>query len=86
MQIGVVEGTAVSTIKHRTLQGWRLILVQPLAPDGGPDGDILLVLDNLGAGHGCRVLLSSDGRGALEMIGDRTAPVRWHVIGILDEQ
>lgn len=85
MLVAVVEGTAVSTIKHRTAVGWRLLIVQPLDIDGGADGDPLLAIDNLGAGRGSKVLISNDGRGTRARVGDNNTPLRWAVIGILDE-
>ena len=45
----------------------------------------LLAIDLLGAGRGMKVLISNDGKGAREMVGDTTSPVRWAVIGIVDE-
>ena len=50
MQIGRVVGQAVSTVKHQSLHGWRLLLEQPLTPEGKADGEPLLAIDNLGAG------------------------------------
>ncbi|MCG3179941.1 MAG: Ethanolamine utilization protein EutN [Phycisphaerae bacterium] len=85
MLTAVVEGNVVTTIKHRSLRGWRLLIVQPTGSDGGPDGDPLLAIDGLGAGHGSRVVISNDGRGTREMVGDNNSPVRWAVIGIVDE-
>ncbi|MFM8582025.1 MAG: EutN/CcmL family microcompartment protein, partial [Planctomycetaceae bacterium] len=38
MQLGQVIGRATATIKHPTLTGWRLLIVQPLDAAGGPDG------------------------------------------------
>jgi ethanolamine utilization protein EutN len=84
MQIGRVVGSAVSTVKHSSLQGWRLLLVQPLTPSGKEDGEPLLAIDNLGAGPGHRVILSNDGAGAREMVGSKTSPVRWMVLGVCD--
>ena len=84
MLIGVVEGNAISTIKHRSMVGWKLLIVQPVDIEGRPDGDPLLVIDRLGAGHATRVLISNDGKGAREMVGDNNSPVRWAVIGIVD--
>lgn len=84
MQIGRVVGQAVSTVKHPSLQGWPLLLVQPLAADGGPDGEPLLAIDKLGAGTADRVILSNDGAGAREMVGSKNSPVRWMVLGICD--
>lgn len=85
MFIGMVEGNAVSTIKHRSMHGWKLLVVQPQDWQGKPDGDPLLAVDMLGAGRGVRVLISNDGEGAREMVGDTNSPVRWAVVGILDE-
>jgi ethanolamine utilization protein EutN len=85
VQIGVVVGQGISTVKHPTLHGWRLLLVQPLTAGGAEDGEPLLAIDNLGAGAGARVILSNDGAGAREMVGARNSPVRWLVLGLCDE-
>ena len=85
MQIGVVIGQGVATVKHPSLVGWRLLLVQPVTANGRNDGEPLLAIDKLGAGPASRVLLSNDGAGAREMVGARNSPVRWMVIGICDE-
>ena len=84
MVVGIVEGNAISTIKHRSMRGWKLLIVQPIGMDDGPDGDPLLVIDLLGAGLGTRVLISNDGKGTREMVGDNNSPVRWAVIGLVD--
>jgi ethanolamine utilization protein EutN len=82
---GRVIGTATSTVRHPSMQGWKLLVVQPLAADGhSPDGDPFLAVDNLGAGTGDRVFVTSDGRGPREMLKSETSPVRWHVMGIVD--
>ncbi len=85
MFLAMVEGNAVATIKHRSMVGWKVLVVQPLGMDGGPDGDPLLAIDMLGAGHGTKVLISNDGKSTREMVGDNNSPVRWAVIGIVDE-
>ena len=80
-----VVGTATATVKHASLQGWKLLVVQPMAADGTtPDGDPLLVVDPLGAGRGQWVMLTSDGAYVRELLRDRTTPMRWSVIGIED--
>ena len=84
MQIGRVVGHAVSTVKHASLQGWRLLLVQPLAADGNEDGEPLLAIDKLGAGAAHRVILSNDGSVARELVGSKNSPVRWMVLGVCD--
>ena len=84
MYLGIVEGNAISTIKHNSMHGWKLVIVQPLDIAGRPDGDPLMAIDKLGAGHGTRVLITNDGKAAREMVGDTHSPVRWSVIGIVD--
>ena len=85
MLLAIVEGSAVATIKHPSMQGWKVLVVQPVGHRGEPDGDPLLAIDMLGAGHGTKVLISNDGKGTREMVGDNTSPVRWAVIGLVDE-
>ena len=85
MQLGTVIGHATSTIKHRSLSGWRLTLVQPLGVDRQPEGDPLLAADKWGSAPGQTVVLNSDGKAAREMIDDEKTPVRFFVIGLVDE-
>jgi ethanolamine utilization protein EutN len=80
-----VVGTATATVKHPSMKGWKLLIVQPLAADGhAPLGDPVLAVDALGAGKGETVIVSSDGRGTRALLGDNTTPVRWSVMGIRD--
>ncbi|HYT88505.1 MAG TPA: EutN/CcmL family microcompartment protein [Gemmataceae bacterium] len=84
MQIGHVVGHAVSTVKHASLNGWRLLVVQLLTADGREDGEPLLAIDSVGAGRDDRVLLCNDGAEARAMVGVKASPVRWFVMGICD--
>ena len=84
MQIAQVVGQAVATVKHKSLEGWRLLVVQPLGVGGAPDGETLLAIDNLGAGIGHQVMISSDGAGARKLVNARNSPVRWMVLGVCD--
>jgi ethanolamine utilization protein EutN len=86
MQLARVEGQAVATVKHASLQGWRLLVVQPLGAGGKADGEPLLAIDHLGAGAGERVIVTNDGASARQAVKDRKSPVRWMVIGIADDQ
>ena len=85
MLIGLVEGTVTATIRHKSMAGWKVLIVQPLGLAGQAEGDPVLAIDMLGAGHGTKVLISNDGKGTREMIGETTSPVRWSVIGLVDE-
>jgi ethanolamine utilization protein EutN len=84
MQLGQVVGHAVATMKHASMNGWRLLVVQLLAADGKADGEPILAIDSLGSGVGDRVIVSNDGAGARELVKSKTSPVRWMVLGIAD--
>jgi ethanolamine utilization protein EutN len=86
LQLGKVIGHATSTIKHPSLIGWRLVIVQMLNVRREPDADPVVAVDKLGSGVGETVVLNSDGKGARELIGNEKSPVRWFVIGIVDER
>jgi ethanolamine utilization protein EutN len=85
MQLGTVVGTATSTIKHASLEGWKLLVVQLLAADGrSPDGEPVLAVDTFGAGRGERVILTNDAKETKGLLKSETTPVRWSVLGIPD--
>ena len=85
MQLGRVIGHATSTIKHRSLNGWRLVMVQPVNVQREPEADPILAVDRLGSGPGNLVVLNTDGKAAREVVGDEKTPVRFWVGGIVDE-
>ena len=84
MQLGRVAGRATSTVKHPTLNGWRLLLVQPLDARGNADGDPQLAIDSLGSSQHDTVILTTDGAEVRQMVGSDNTPIRWAVIGIAD--
>lgn len=85
MYTGIVLGNATATVKHPSMQGCKLLLVMALQADGRSiEGDPILVVDTLGAGKGEKVMITSDGIGARELLGSNASPVRWTVLGIPD--
>jgi len=84
MQPANVLGTTHATVQHESFVGRRLVIVQPLLINGGPDGPPLIAVDNFGARKGDSVMVSSDGTYAREATGHDSTPTRWTVIGILD--
>ena len=85
MLLGRVIGTAVSTVKHASIRGQKLLVVQPLMADGkSPDGEPQIAVDGVGAGKGEQVMMTSDGRNARELLRADATPVRWTIIGIED--
>jgi ethanolamine utilization protein EutN len=85
MQIGRVMGHATSTVKHATLKGWRLLIVQMLLADGKEDGEPLLAIDYLCAGVGSLVIATNDGAAVRELVGAKNTPLRWLVLGLQDQ-
>jgi ethanolamine utilization protein EutN len=77
-------GHATSTVKHPSLNGQRLLVVQMLTPDEKPDGEPVLVIDHLGASAGGRVIATTDAVQVREMVGARNSPIRWSVMGLVD--
>lgn len=84
MQTARIIGRATATIKHSSMNGWRLLIAQPYDVAGKPDGSPQLVIDALGAGRGDVVVISSDGKAVREMVKAENSPIRWAVIGLVD--
>jgi ethanolamine utilization protein EutN len=86
MLLARVEGNVVATRKHPSLECWRLLVCQPISLSGDPEGAPQVAIDAQGAGMHQRVLISSDGSAARNAVGDEKSPVRWMVVGIVDEK
>ncbi|GHT25035.1 ethanolamine utilization protein EutN [Planctomycetales bacterium] len=72
-----VIGTATATVKHPTLDGFKLLIVRT-------ETEPYVVIDSIGAGIGDTVLITSDGSFAGELVGTPATPLRWSVSGIID--
>jgi ethanolamine utilization protein EutN len=83
MFLARVEGTAVSVVKHPTLDGCRLLVAQRLEADGSTGLEPIVLVDWLGAGNGSMVIVSTDGDIARAKLGNNT-PARMVVVGIVD--
>jgi ethanolamine utilization protein EutN len=85
MLLARVIGHATSTVKDPSMNGQKLLVVQPLLADGRtPDGYPFVAVDAIGAGAGETVMITSDGKGTREMLKADKTPVRWAVIGSRD--
>lgn len=80
-----VEGSAISTLRHPSLKGWRLLICQPVNDASEKDGLPILCLDHLGAAEGQWVVATSDGKSVREKVGDPHSPARYMIMAILDE-
>ena len=85
MQLARVEGNLVATRKHPSLEAWRLVICQPIDGRGKPEGAPIIAIDSHGAGMHQQVIISSDGLAARKAVGVNKSPVRWLIVGIVDE-
>ena len=85
MRLARVEGNVVATRKHPSLEGWRLMVCQPINLEGENDGTPIIAIDPHGAGMHQRVIVSSDGLAARRTVGDDRSPVRMMITGIIDK-
>jgi ethanolamine utilization protein EutN len=86
MLLARVEGNLTATRKHPSFEGWRLIICQPINNAGEPEGVPQVAIDGHGAAMHQRVIISSDGMAARKAVGDEKSPVRWMIVGIVDEK
>ncbi len=86
MLLARVEGNVVATRKHASLEGWRLLVCQPIGHTGDPEGAPQIALDSHGAGLHQRVVISSDGAAARQAVQDPKSPARWIILGIVDDE
>ena len=84
MLISRVIGEIVSTRKHPSHEGQKILLVQPLQLDGTNRGNALVAMDAAGAGVGDLVLVALDGYSAMSSVGRPNSPIDMAVIGIID--
>lgn len=86
MLLARVEGNVVATRKHPSLEGWRLVICQPVSQTGEPEGAPQVAIDAHGAGLHQRVVISSDGLAARKAVGNDRSPARWMITAIVDEK
>lgn len=86
MFIGEVIGNVWGTRKHDSLCSQRLLLVRPIDPiTEAPTGDAVMALDGgVQSGPGSIVLVLDEGGSARKVLGDKNAPVRTVICGVVD--
>jgi len=84
--LGKVIGNIVSTIKLKDFEGFKLMLVQPIYPEGRPWKDPLICIDIVDAGVGETVLYVNEGNSARQLLNlEPHGAVRAVIVGIVDE-
>jgi microcompartment protein CcmK/EutM len=83
MTLGRVVGNIVATRKDPRLEGQKLLIVKPVAPDGKEESGYVVAIDTVQAGSGSLVLLVS-GSSARMADGCKDKPVDASIVGIID--
>ena len=83
MFLGRVIGNVVCTVKNRSLEGQRLLIVQPLDRRGRDKGRPLVALDSVGAGAG-ETIYWCRGREASYSFLPNETPTEATIVGIVD--
>jgi ethanolamine utilization protein EutN len=84
MLLARVLGPVVATIKHPAFHAHKLLLVQPLDAGGRAQGAEIIAVDTVQAGKGDLVLVMREGTGARQITGQKNAPIRSLIAGIVD--
>jgi microcompartment protein CcmK/EutM len=83
MQIARVIGDVVTTIKDENLNGIKLLVLQPLDPEGNASGRTLVAVDAVGAGVGETVFFVR-GKEASFPFHPTEVPTDAGIVGIVD--
>lgn len=84
MQLARVLGTVVATVKHESLVGVRLLVIQPQDHAGKPDGDAIVACDPLQCGPG-ELVEWVTGREAALALPVTYSPVDASIVRICDD-
>jgi microcompartment protein CcmK/EutM len=85
MIISRVVGDIVSTQKNPHLEGYKLLVVQPVELDGKtPVGTSMIALDKVDAGDGDLVLVNKEGSSARILLEDEEIPVQAVIVAVID--
>lgn len=85
MILARVVGNVVSTQKDPRYEGGRIMVVQPVNPDGSNAGDELLALDAVDSGVGDMVVVVREGWSAsTTSTGSPGAAIDSAIIGVVD--
>jgi microcompartment protein CcmK/EutM len=84
MQLAKVIGTVTATEHIDMYRNEKLLVVKPIGPDGKSGKGLLVAMDRAQAGPGDTVLILDEGNSARIIVGDKMAPVRTMIVGVVD--
>ena len=85
MFLARVLGSVISTIKHSDYNSAKLMVVQPITPDGKDDGASALAVDAIGVGRSEIVLVIRQGVAAGLVLNVELPAVRSVIVGVVDD-
>src|SRR5260370_6990371 len=83
MILARVVGTIVATRKDPRLEGFKLLIVKPVAPDGKDESGYVIAVDTVSAGSKETVIVVS-GSSARMADGCKDKPIDPSIVGIFD--
>ncbi len=83
MQLAKVVGTVVASQKSQRLDGLKLLILQPMLPDGSLSSNYLVATDAVGAGEG-EVVLYASGSSARQTEATQNRPTDTVIMAIVD--
>jgi ethanolamine utilization protein EutN len=83
MILARVVGTIVATRKDPRLEGFKLLIVKPVSPDGKDESGYVIAVDTVSAGSKETVIVVS-GSSARMAEGCKDKPVDASIVGIVD--
>ncbi|HED11739.1 MAG TPA: hypothetical protein ENJ10_13685 [Caldithrix abyssi] len=84
MLICHVTGDIISTVKNKEFTGKKILIVQPVTPEGHNMGEAFLALDSVDAGVGDRVLVMREGGSARIVFNNNHIPVQAVIVAVID--
>lgn len=85
MILARVLGNVVATQKNKRYGTARIMLVQPVNPDGTPRGVQMLALDSVDSGEGDLVIVVQEGWSAsTAATGEQGAAIDSAIVGVVD--
>lgn len=84
MILGRVLGEVVATRKHPSHERRKILMVQPVTPEGADRGEVVLALDGVDAGVGDRVLVVQEGYAAMVAVNRPASPIDMSIVAVVD--
>jgi len=85
MRLARVIGNAVSVSKHERLEGIKLLVIEPIEPEGKKISRPIIVADYLNSASGSLVFWIEDGTTICKWMDKKSIPLRGAIVGQVDK-